>query len=60
MTSCTVVKKRTGATWSTANPVTGVWRKLTQGTDESAKTKPVGHVARNFYPLRNPAFEVVA
>lgn len=60
MARTVVVKKRTGAQWHSANPETGVWRKLCSGTNESAKTKPVGYTARNFYPLRNPAFEVVA
>lgn len=60
MARTVVAKKRTGAQWHSANPETGVWQKLSSGTGESCKTKPVGYVARNFYPLRNPAFEVVA
>lgn len=45
-----VVKKSTGAIWSSSNPHLGVWRKESMGIKFN-NTKPYGYVSMNFFPF---------
>jgi len=46
-----VVKKKTGAVWSSCDPSTGVWRKESLGIGCSPVTCGIGSVTQGFFPL---------
>lgn len=58
-----VMKKNTGAVWSSVMPLSGVWRKESLGT-KFVNTCPIGSVTQNFNPLskrnRRRGFVVVS